>query len=474
MRRQEVIYAQNDGFSRNKDIQNVSTSSDICIFESPEFLMTGATKMLSGMTSGDTGIHLIETNGDPIDLIFKFSGSPLNVDTIFGYNIYKFDDKSNVFKEPYVIKSDGVVYNSFIFSNIVSDTIPSTNMCDGEYIIKPNYDYKICTDILGKLNLRNQTTSSIAVGEFNLYNETYDYYFAAIYSARKPIFDLTPQGERPLGSLNVISIIPESSGQTTFTVDNQFNGSPIVTLNGLVLAVNEDYSVTGSTITLVESTYIDDIITIIFVGAGSANGLVANSYVVTTPILEGPTDMQGDAIIYYNIGTKKFEYYLATEPISGDDIVVTINGVVLANNIDYYQSITNKKRIILEGDIFVGDVITVVYNGHATYVGAVDSNSITVYWTIDVAPQKTNGRFILQLSNSKNFSSISASATTQYIVGNRVYKANLPMYGSVGDERFYRVVNEKNYVTILDDVITSTNVSEVIPIIIRTNSLNNY
>src|ERR1044072_9211945 len=46
MRYQERIYIQNENRAvRNKDILNVSTSSDFCIFQNPTFDISGATKV---------------------------------------------------------------------------------------------------------------------------------------------------------------------------------------------------------------------------------------------------------------------------------------------------------------------------------------------------------------------------------------------------------------------------------------------
>lgn len=474
MRRQELIYAQNDGFARNKDILNVSTSSDVCVFESPTFDMTGATKMLSGMTSGSTGIHLVETNGEPIDLTFQFSGVVMTLDTVFGYDIYKYDDKIGMFKEPYVLRSSGTTYSDFYLTNILSNTIETFNMADGEYIIKPTYDHKICTEILGRLGVRMKTNTFTSEGEYNLYNPEFDYYFATIFGARQPIFDLSPNGERPLGSLNVISIIPEGSGQTTFTLESSFNGSPVVTLNGVVLAPEEDYFLSGETFTLVEPTFIEDILTIVFIGAGSENGLVAKSHVIGYAILQGPSNLQGDEVVYFNTTTNKYEFFLDSEPVDGSDIMVSLNGAVLANNVDYYQSSSDKKRIIFEGVLAVKDIVTVVYNSKASYVGGVSDSSIDIYWTIDIAPSQVNGKFILQVSDSKDFTNIISSGETLYVIGSKVYNNVLSVTGTVGDKRYYRIINEKNYVTILGDIITTMSVSEVIPIVVQTNSSNNY
>lgn len=474
MRKQELIYVQNDGFARNKDILNISTSSDICVFESPWFDMSGATKIVTGMTSGNTGMHLIDNSSEFIDLVFDFSANldSLNGDTKFSYDIFKYDDNTSIFREPPVISSTPVVYSSFSGTNILYDSVPVNNMPDGEYLIKGKYDHKVCTYIFNQLGLRNTTESVSANGEYYLYNDNYDYYFAAIYKARTPIFDLTPANDRALGSLNVLTILP--AGKTSFTIADGINGQPVVTLNGLVLVSREDYTLSGNTINLLGPTYADDTITLFYVGAGSQNGLVATSHAIDKPILSGTTDNQGNESVYYNITTEKYEIFTDTDPISKNDIIISINGAVLANNIDYYQSVSNKRRIILEGNLVFGDIVTIVYNGKASYVGAVMSNSLTIYWTIDLAPQKENGKFIVQLSSSKDFTSISSSAETSYVISNRVYKAILGVSGSVGQKMYYRVINEKNYETLIGDVITTTATSEVIPITIQSNSLNNY
>ena len=55
MRYQERIYIQNENKAiRNKNILNVNTSSDICVFETPILTMSGASKLdcSTGSTSG--------------------------------------------------------------------------------------------------------------------------------------------------------------------------------------------------------------------------------------------------------------------------------------------------------------------------------------------------------------------------------------------------------------------------------------
>jgi hypothetical protein len=73
-----------------------------------------------------------------------------------------------------------------------------------------------------------------------------------------------------------------------------------------------------------------------------------------------------------------------------------LNGVTLANGGDYYQSISNPKRIILEGDLLIEDIITIVYYPTTTVNGLITSNPI-VSWRIANSPELVNGNFILEV-----------------------------------------------------------------------------
>jgi hypothetical protein len=56
-----------------------------------------------------------------------------------------------------------------------------------------------------------------------------------------------------------------------------------------------------------------------------------------------------------------------------------LNGVTLANG-DYYQSISNPKRIILEGDLLIEDIITIVYYPTTTVINGLITSNPIVSW----------------------------------------------------------------------------------------------
>jgi len=156
------------------------------------------------------------------------------------------------------------------------------------------------------------------------------------------------------------------------------------------------------------------------------------------------------------------------------DPIITLNGITLSNNIEYYKSTTNKKRIILDGVIKSGDVINVYYFSNATFINGIYTNQPTISWYITNPPQKENGFFISEVSNNFNFSSTTYTSQTEYVVAQTNYNDTLTISGNAGDSLYYRVKNIKQYETLNGDIIQTTGYSETIPITIMVNSINSY
>jgi len=439
--------------------------------------MSGATNVLSGLTSSSDSVHIIDGDSN-IDLSLLFttntSGFMGNSELLFKFNLHKLSS-DNVFKSTVIYSSpfktgDELYNNAFIFQNY----IPITNLnLDGEYILKGEFSYPICTDILGRLGLRHFTNTNEVGLPYGNFNEDFDYYFVAIKNANSPIFNLTPNGGGPIGVLTTESFFP--SGHTVFLTSQTIGGFPIVTLNGLTLAIEDDYLFTNdNTISLLGSTYHGDILTIIFVAGSTGNGLQNDVILINNVIPSGPFNGEGDNSIYLNTDSGKYEVFTKTSPIDNSNVIISLNGVTLTNNIDYFQSITNRKRFILEGSLLIGDVIAIFYNSFGSYVGSITEPIFDVSWNTDDYPDKNNGIFTLQLSDTNDFTNILYSVVKPYEVGIKVYSATLEVSGDIGDKRYYRVVNQKNYITLSGDVIESIAYSEVIPLIINTNSLNSY
>jgi hypothetical protein len=474
MRYQEPIYIQNDNSAvRNKDILNVNMSSDICIFGAPLFTMSGASKI---DCTGTTGTTYVISTATTIPLSFNFTG---NTDSFtansatFKYEIYKYNSNANSFVLPPVYKSEVFNYSGFSGTSILSQNIPVNNLgLDGEYLIKGYYQFSACTNFLGQLGKTVDTLTYRAGKEYNLYDGDLDFYFIAFKAADKPKFVLNGNNT-PAENQLFQQVILAKDKQTNFVISNSVAGYFAFTLNGLVLAPNLDYTFSGNVVTLVEPTVKGDVVTVIYTTSGG-NNLIGDNILVSSPIISGVTDGQGTNDVYYNTTTNKYELYTSVEPASGGSILVMINGATLALNIDYYQSISNLKRIILEGDIIVGDIITIVYFPSVTTVNGISTPNPNVTWTIKTVPQLSNGVFTLEVSTTDSFLSIYESYSQPYIVGSTMYNSSFAASGTVGTQLYYRVKNEKIFVSLCGYSTSSINYSDIIPITIQTNSINSY
>lgn len=473
---QTRIYPENTiGFVKNKAINNFNTSSDICTFTEPQFNITGTTKIFTGITSGNTSVYIIDTATTiTLGIIFTSNTTSFTANSaLFKYEIYKFDSIFSAFNINRIYNISAISYSAFSATSAITQSIPISGLSlDGDYLIKGYYEYESCTDYLSRLGIIYDTSLVKTGTTYGYYNPSTDYYFIAMTAADEPIFRGINQTSLGAASLHQQVILP-TDGQTIFAISDNVIGDFLVSLNGLILANNYDYTVSGFNITLTAETISDDILTIIFTSNGN-NGITTDIIDVNTIISSGITGNQGNNDIFYNTTTGKYEIFTELTQIENSNIIVMINGVTLANNIDYYQSITDPKRIILEGSILVGDIITIAYFSYADVIGGISTNNPSIGWSIATAPQKENGLFILEIANSNTFASILFTATTPYITGQTFYATNVTITGSVGTEYYYRVKNDKRYVSTTGDIIQSVNYSEIIPIIIETNSINSY
>jgi hypothetical protein len=478
MRYQERIYIQNqNSVVRNRALTNVNMSSDFCVFNSPLFNVSGATKIDCTGTTTD-GKYIISANTQTIPLTFQFTANTasfLQTDANFRYEIYKYDEGLNGFGTIPVYKSDRLNYSAFSATNETTQLVPSSGLTmDGDYLVKGFYQFSACTNFLKLLGKGIDTINYISGQEYGIYNNNLDYYFVAIKEAEKPLFTNNTSNSVAANRLIQTTVLPPA-GITDIAIPSNLIGDFILTLNGLVLANGYDYSfsITGGVVTLTAQTLTDDIITFTYTSLGG-NNLNSDSISITMPIVSGVTDGEGSNLVYFNTTTQKYEIYTSITPLQSNDIIVILNGATLANGIDYYQSTSNPKRIILEGSLLVGDIITMVYFPTTNTVNGLNTSTPVVSWQIENPPQKANGYFSLEVSTGNTFSSFYYSGKSDYFVGETLYADTFVATGTVGTTLYYRVKNEKNYETLCGNLLTTTTYSDTIPIIIQSNSINSY
>lgn len=476
MRYQDRIYIQNQNSAvRNRTYTNVNMSSDFCVFNSPLFNVSGATKIdCTGTTTG--GTYVISASTQTIPLTFQFTANTSSfVDTNanFNFQIYKYDQSLNGFATIPVYKSEILSYSAFSATNETTQYVPTSGLTmDGDYLIKGYYQFSACTDFMKRLGKGIDTVNYISGSEYGIYDKSLDYYFVSIRQAEKPTFTNNTSNSTLTNRLIQTTLLPPA-GIKEVVIPSNVLGDFVMTLNGLVLANNLDYTFSGSIVSLSGETYTDDIITFIYTSDGG-NNLIGDNIDISAPIVSGVTDAEGSNLVYFNTSTQKYEIYTSVPPSQGNVVVVMLNGITLANGIDYYQSISNSKRIILEGSLLVGDIITMVYFPAINTVNGLNTSTPVVTWTVTTPPDKVNGFFSLEVSTGNTFTSFYYSGKTDYFVGSTYYADNFTASGTVGTKLYYRVKNEKNYETLCGNYITTIAYSEVIPIVIQTNSINSY
>jgi len=440
----------------------------------------------SGITLNDSNVYVLTGETEAFDLTFDFTANTESFETtnaLFKYDIYKFIPELGYFNNRPVFTSDYYEWSSISGTSAFTTSVTANTINpDGEYLVKGHYIHDICTEFANKLNYKYSTISNTSGESFGLYQPTRDFYFIAFNDADIPQLTSSDNndGENPIGSLTVSSQILDGT-KSEFLLPFS-SGDFIISLNGITLARDFDYSMnvvnSGSFITnsvsLSGATVNGDILTYAFTSSQLGNNIKSDTFDINEPIVSGATNAQGDNTVYFNSDTGKYELFTSMNPITNNDIGVTLNGTSLAINIDYYQSVSNPKRIILEGYLIPNDIANVYYNTNTNVLGNQFGTSIKAAWFIDNPPSEVNGIFTLEVSSNKDFTNIVSSATTLYTVSQTSYNAVANLVGNLGDKQYYRVKNDKNFTTLCNEVVKTSAYSEISEITLQTNKNNAY
>lgn len=438
----------------------------------------------SGLTTGDTLVYVIESQTDvTLDFVFTANTESFNDDsqTKFKFEVYKYNSTIKGFNAPAVYQSPSVNWTTLSATSATTMSIPVDNLViDGDYIIKGYYEYNVATKLALAMN-KTMDTSTVKYGDsYGIYDSKNDYYMVVLRAPAMPRMRLGSVNNLAINAFSVNSF-ELTNGQTDILLPSA-NGDYIISLNGLTLALDYDYVLSGITngsevisfITLIEPAASGDLLTVAFSTNDTGSTLRVDTYDIQTAIPSGPSNNQGNNKIYYNTTTNKYELYTTMEPSNNNDVAITLNGMTLANNIDYYQSSSNIYRIILEGDILIGDIINIYYNSVTLVQGNISNPSPTIAWDVDPAPVDLSGNFVLELATDEGFTNIVNSVTTKYVLGVSGYSTKINLIGGLGTKLYYRIKNEKKYKTISNDNIVLTKYSDSVPIVVNTNATNNY
>lgn len=438
----------------------------------------------SGITINDENVHVL-TGQTEFNLTFDFTGNTtsfIDNNAKFKYNIHKYVPGLNRFNGVPVYSSEYINWSVFSGTSAYTTSITASTIDpDGEYIIKGQFNHDVSTEF-GKLLGYNYTTVPSLNGDpYGIYQSNNDKYFITFKEADIPTFvNSEVNNGGALNGLTVSSILLD--GTTT-----EFNlppneGDYLISLNGITLSPQYDYTLSQievddefvTNLKLSGQTFSEDILTYTFTNSQLTNNIKSDSFDISSAIVSGATNGQGLNKVYYNTTKNKYELYLSTTPITSNDIGITLNGITLANNVDYFQSNTNPKRIILEGNLIISDLLTAYYNGDTNIQGNQFGTGVTVSWVIENAPINNEGLFTVQISNDEYFDTIVSSGTTSYTTNETNYGQLINLVGTFGDKQYYRVKNEKKFKNLCGEILTTEKYSEIIEITIQTNLNNSY
>ncbi len=461
-----------------------------CNLQTNDFILSGGT--ITGGTSQwglpnvipckdiscDRYIYVSSLN----QLTFPFSLVINNVNDIivpkyldFTGEIYKYDKSVEMFTDSSVFTFN-IEHSVLSASNTTQLSIPLANIGEGEFIIKGYYGSKINTLVAKQLEYTRNSINTYKRGEeYGLYMPSTDWYFLNMYEASIPQFNNnTPSPSVSIGQLTV---------ESTFTTagNNRINvvgltSDALVAYNGSVLAKNIEYSAVTTGLTSYIELAFDPLegqmVTFAYVRDGGANDIFADLYTVTAPIASGPTGSQSTTDkMFYNTVEGKYEYYLESPPAG--DIILSINGSVQAEGIEYLRSSTNDRRLILTIPIVVGDIIEAFYTPQASTIGKIYNNNPSIGWFISSAPTSDfEGRFTVQwaAADDPEFNTILYSYQTPYVIGEKSYTLQNQLTGAVaGDKFLYRILNEKFYWPIMCGPIYSFTYSITVEVEIASN-----
>lgn len=418
--------------------------------------------------------------GFEFDLLVNDVNDIINTNKLSYYGeIYKYNQNSMVF-------NTSALYNfSLSYEDLTGTTgntifIPTFNIGEGEFLIKSYWSYDINTLLAKQQLTRKNSIDTFKRGNlYGLYYPETDWYFINIFSAEKPIFNNSvAPSPPPLNTLTVSSQFTQT-GQTEYIVNGL--SDPIVSYNGSVLAKNIEYSAitTANTqfIKLLFTPLDNQILTYAFIVDSKQNDLLADIYSINSLINSGTTGNQSTTDrVYYNTTTGKYEFYLVSSPAS--DVVFSLNGSILSKDIEYYRSITDARRIILEETLIIGDIIEAFYVPNASINGGITTNTPILSWSINSEPSnEILGKFTIEVTSPSdiNYQNVIYSEIVEYVVGQKTYSKLVTLTNAVaGDKFIYRVKNEKFYTPIIGETIYTVEYSDTNKIEVLTNVGNTY
>ena len=509
---QEILdqnFLRDNGLS---SVSNIQTDVKFCkeIFLSPEYYVTNVVKLVSGYTTTMTGCTTGSTNLDGIYNL-SYTGD-INVNFIItgntGFTLYNGSFCIKTFtKENFrPLISNGILSDKnqflsdcFPFSSITSTTLTKTYAEGilpktwGEYLIRPYYlfESKEC-------NPGINFNSWVSTPQNNSFNNVTDFYFMTVVNPPTPVLN-PPEGTNNVGNFNLITdklyVDGYSSPRGSQSINGELNyfllttipsnGQIMLILNGIQLTQDYDFRLVdqgygvppvveilnGNTVKTTDwllATYIASI-------PQQASTSVFGSYFIDSILVSNFTNtstnsyrIPGDNSLNYNPVTLNYEFF-TTLPIDPTyALVVTVNGLKLAEEFQYFKSTSFDGKIIFNKSVNfnIGDVISVLavsksntFNGTNNY-GSLKTNQFKVQWTVPTTftNNSVTSRFIIQAYNNDT-NILTNQVFVDYVDGQSSYETTLTNL-SININFRFKVTLESTYTGYLNNKVVTCSYAE--------------
>lgn len=169
-----------------------------------------------------------------------------------------------------------------------------------------------------------------------------------------------------------------------------------------------------------------------------------------------------------NTITNRLEFYTSKRLDPNNNVYMSINGVELVENQQYFKSLTQDNRIIFDNmaPIKIGDIIsilavsTTITSGCTNY-GSLVIPEFTTRWTVPGTLEKNvTGKFIIQVFDKNDpYNNVLYEEVIPFIDGTSAYQSTISSLSLNFYYRF-RVTFETKYTAYLDNEVTTCSYSE--------------
>lgn len=355
---------------------------------------------------------------------------------------------------------NGVVYTkSGLTKDVIENNKYSFNIgndiliYDNEYIIKVWFNY-----------IQNGSTVIIDENESLFKDGVVGYnnaYGIILKDIEEPIVTYGIFSDSPVEPLKTISMITEKRTRSV-VIDFEYSGNLLVTVDGITLSEEYDFTVTDKVIIFNDTLPKDTVINITaFNSGGTPSGLTTETYFVDMVKLPNETNtIEG---VFKNHTINKFGVDLK-KSISVESVpILILNGQRLLFGTDFYVDDIDKSILYLNGLLMDGDIVSVYYVSEFV-TNEVIGGVLPLNISLSYPPRNESGFFEVQISKTKDFFEY-ASAKYPYQEGVGTYNITSEYDGK--GVRYIRVVNTKTYSKINKEELVGTQESKISKIIFK-------